>query len=101
MRIPESTIDEIRPRADIAEIARDFMELKQAGDSTFKACCPFHHEKTPSFHINAIKQVYHCFGCGVGGNVIDLVKGLVNTDFVGALRWLGRKYNIDSKSNFA
>ncbi|MBO7742372.1 MAG: DNA primase, partial [Victivallales bacterium] len=95
MRIPERIIEEIRQRADIGEVARDFMELKRSGDGSFKACCPFHHEKTPSFSVNTTKQVYHCFGCGVGGNVITLVKGLVNTDFVGAIRWLGRKYNID------
>ena len=95
MKIPQQTIDEIFQRADIVDVARAFhLELKKAGDNTFKACCPFHNEKTPSFHINVSKQVYHCFGCGVGGGIIKLVQGLVNTDFVGAVTWLANRYNI-------
>ncbi|MBQ4480573.1 MAG: DNA primase [Victivallales bacterium] len=95
MAIPQETIDEILRSADIAEVARAFqLELKPAGGNTWKACCPFHHEKTPSFHIDTSKQVYHCFGCGEGGSIVTLVKKLVNTDFVGAMQWLAQRYNI-------
>ena len=95
MPIPQETIDEILRAADIADVARAFrLELKPAGQSTWKACCPFHHEKTPSFHIDTSKQVYHCFGCGEGGSIVTLVKKLVNTDFVGAMQWLAQRYNI-------
>lgn len=95
MPIPQETIDEILRAADIADVARAFrLELKPAGQSTWKACCPFHQEKTPSFHIDTAKQVYHCFGCGEGGSIVTLVKKLVNTDFVGAMQWLAQRYNI-------
>ena len=95
MPIPQETIDEILRAADIADVARAFrLELKPAGQSTWKACCPFHHEKTPSFHIDTSKQVFHCFGCGEGGSLVTLVKKLVNTDFVGAMQWLAQRYNI-------
>lgn len=95
MPIPQETIDEILRVADIADVARAFrLELKPAGSSTWKACCPFHHEKTPSFHIDTSKQVYHCFGCGEGGSLVTLVRKLVNTDFVGAIQWLAQRYNI-------
>jgi len=95
MPIPQETIDEILRAADIAEVARAFrLELKPAGNHTWKACCPFHNEKTPSFHIDTTKQVYHCFGCGEGGSIVTLVKKLLNTDFVGAMQWLAERYNI-------
>ena len=94
MRIPEATVEAIKDKADLAEVARAFIELKNAGSNTFKACCPFHHEKTPSFHINTAKQVYHCFGCGAGGDVITFVKQMVNTDYIGALEWLAQRYQI-------
>ena len=96
MRIPEKTIDEILHKADIMDVLRAFhVELKRSGDNRYKACCPFHNERTPSFTINTSKQVYHCFGCGVGGGVVKLVQGLVNTDFIGAIRWLGDRYHVD------
>ncbi len=95
MRIPEQTIEEIRRRTDILDVCRAFhIELKKAGNNTYKACCPFHQEKTPSFNINPSKQVYHCFGCGVGGGVFHLVEALLNSDFVGAMRWLADHYGI-------
>ncbi len=100
MRIPQTVIDEIMRKADIVEVAQGFFELKKAGDNDFKACCPFHNEKTPSFHINPAKQVYHCFGCGVGGNLVTLVKALVNTDYVGAMEWLARKYGVVIPENY-
>ncbi len=99
MRIPEQTITEILQRADLADIARSFIELKKSGAETLKGCCPFHHEKTPSFQINTAKQVYHCFGCKAGGNVISFVKAMVNTDYVGAIRWLAQRYNITIPEN--
>ncbi|MGN0867838.1 MAG: DNA primase [Oligosphaeraceae bacterium] len=95
MAIPDAIIDEIRNRTDIAEVARAFhLELKKGGANDFKACCPFHQERTPSFHINTSRQFYHCFGCGKGGDAIRLVQELTNTDFLGAIRWLGNFYHI-------
>ncbi len=95
MRIPESAIQDVIHRADIVDIARSFhLDLKKAGDNNFKACCPFHNERTPSFHINASKQLYHCFGCGEGGGVIKFVQKMVNTDYIGSIRWLADRYHI-------
>jgi len=64
--IPEEIIRQILDRVDIVDIISSWVPLKQAGRN-FKAPCPFHHEKTPSFVVNPDKQIFHCFGCGVGG----------------------------------
>jgi len=70
--IPEDVIDEIQARADIAELVGRYVPLKRAGRH-FKANCPFHKEKTPSFMVNTDKQIFHCFGCGVGGNIFSFL----------------------------
>ena len=92
-RIPEETISQIRDRAGIVEVAQSFFPVKKRGGD-YWACCPFHHEKTPSFKLNEDRNAYYCFGCKAHGTVFDLVKALVNTDFVGAVRWLAQRYNI-------
>jgi DNA primase (EC 2.7.7.-) len=69
-RIPREFIDEILHRVDIVDLIDSHVPLKKAGNS-FKARCPFHTEKSPSFSVNRNKQYYHCFGCGVGGNAIS------------------------------
>ncbi|MBR6373444.1 MAG: DNA primase [Victivallales bacterium] len=93
-RIPEETIDEIRQRADIVDIVGSFVQLKhQNGD--WWGCCPFHKEKTASFKVNKERQAYYCFGCKAHGSVIDFVKEIVNTDFVGAVRWLADRLGIE------
>ncbi len=68
--IPESVITEIQERTDIVEVISGYIPLRRAGRH-FKALCPFHHEKTPSFIVNPERQSYHCFGCGVGGDVFS------------------------------
>ena len=70
--IPESILDDIQSRTEIAELIGRYMPLHRAGRH-FKALCPFHQERTPSFHINTDKQIFHCFGCGVGGNVFGFL----------------------------
>ncbi|MBQ6339529.1 MAG: DNA primase [Kiritimatiellae bacterium] len=91
--IPEDIIDQIKQRADIVEIAQSFFPVhKRGGD--FWACCPFHHEKTPSFKLNEERQAFYCFGCKAHGSVVDFVKSMVNTDFPGAMRWLADRYGI-------
>ena len=70
--IPEHILDEIQSRTDIAELIGRYVPLKRAGKH-FKAACPFHKERTPSFHVNTDKQIYHCFGCGVGGNIFGFL----------------------------
>ena len=92
--IPEDVIDQIAARADLVEIVLGYVpNLKQAG-SRWKGCCPFHQEKTPSFIVNPDSNTYHCFGCGVGGNVFKFVMAIENLDFPGAAQFLARKYNV-------
>lgn len=92
--IPEEIIDEIAARADLVEIALGYVPtLKQAG-SRWKGCCPFHQEKTPSFIINPGSNMFHCFGCGVGGNTFKFIMMIENLDFPNAVQMLARKYNV-------
>lgn len=91
--INQDKIDEILARADLVEIASEYVKLKNTG-SSFIGLCPFHHEKTPSFHISREKQLYHCFGCGAGGNVITFIKEIKQITFYEALKELAQRYNI-------
>ncbi len=89
----QDKIDEILTRADLVEIVSEFVKLKNTGNS-FIGLCPFHHEKTPSFHISREKQLYHCFGCGAGGNVITFLKEIKQITFYEALKELAVRYNV-------
>lgn len=94
MQIPQSTIDEIRERADIVDVISRFVDLKRAGVN-FKAICPFHEEKTPSFVVSPDKQIFHCFGCGRGGNVFSFLMEIEGVAFPEAVRALGKQYGIE------
>jgi DNA primase len=90
-----SVIDDVRERVDIVDVVGGYVELKKAGRS-FKACCPFHAEKTPSFIVNPDRGTWHCFGaCGTGGDVFSFVMRAENTDFRGALELLARRAGVD------
>lgn len=89
----ESVIEQIQSKLDIAEIIGGYISLKRAGRN-FKACCPFHHEKTPSFVVSPSKQIYHCFGCGAGGDMISFVMKHENVEFMEALRTLADKAGV-------
>ena len=80
-------------KLNIVDVASSYMHLEKKG-GTFWACCPFHHEKTASFHIDEARQFYHCFGCGVSGNVITLVKEMENVDFGDAVKILAERANL-------
>ena len=92
--IPETTVDEILRRSNIVEVINSFVPLAKAGNGNWKACCPFHKEKTPSFHVSETKQMYYCFGCQKGGNIITFLREYQNTDYVGALRFLADRYHV-------
>lgn len=64
-----------------------------------KACCPFHHEKTPSFSVHPKKNIFKCFGCGVGGDVIEFTRMFYNTDFIGAVKILNTEFNLGIEFN--
>jgi len=92
----ERLLEELKARLDIADVISDYVELKRAGQN-YKGLCPFHSEKTPSFMVSPDKQIFHCFGCGVGGNVIHFVMKYENLSFPESLRFLARKAGIDLK----
>ena len=92
--IPEEKIQEIRDRIDIVEVVSSYLELKRSGVNHF-GCCPFHHEKTPSFNVNSARQIFHCFGCGVGGNVFSFLMRIEGLSFPEAVRRLGERVGIE------
>ena len=94
MRIPPEKIDEVRNAIDIVDLIGAFIPLKKRGKS-FIGLCPFHVEKTPSFNVSSERQMYHCFGCGVGGNAITFVMEFEKVSFVEAVRSLAEKAGIN------
>ncbi|MCK4859684.1 MAG: DNA primase [Candidatus Omnitrophica bacterium] len=94
MFYPDEIIEEIQQRADITEVISSYLPLKKAGN-LFKALCPFHQEKTPSFVVNPQKQIFHCFGCGVGGNVFTFLIKQENISFPEAVEILARQTGVD------
>jgi len=93
MRIPDYKIDEIRSANDIVEVISSFVQLKRRGKN-FLGLCPFHKEKTPSFTVSPDKQMYHCFGCGKGGNIYTFVMEMEKVTFVEAVRSLAERAGI-------
>ncbi len=92
--IAEDIIRGIIDRSDIISVIGRYAALKKYG-SNFKALCPFHHEKTPSFVINPDKQIFHCFGCGAGGNVVGFIMRQERLEFPQAVRFLAEQAGID------
>ena len=92
----ERLLEELKTRLDIVDVISDYVELKRAGQN-YKGLCPFHSEKTPSFMVSPDKQIFHCFGCGVGGNVIHFMMKYENLSFPESLRFLAKKAGIDLK----
>ena len=84
----------LKQKNDIIEVVRSYVALDKKG-GTHWACCPFHHERTPSFAVNEGEQFYHCFGCGVSGNVIRFVQEIESTDFIGAVRILAARVKME------
>ena len=93
-RVPEETIERIRNTADIYDVVAQYVDLKKRGRNFF-GLCPFHSEKTPSFSVAPDKQIYHCFGCGAGGNVFSFIVEHEKIPFIEAVQQLGQKYGID------
>ncbi|MEE2876780.1 MAG: DNA primase [Candidatus Neomarinimicrobiota bacterium] len=92
-RIPQDTIDRIRDSAEILDVVSDYVELRRRGRNHF-GLCPFHPEKTPSFSVAPDKQIYHCFGCGAGGNAISFLMEYEKISFVEALKNLAERYGV-------
>ena len=94
----EEIIEEVRSANDIVDVVSNYVQLKRNGSNYF-GLCPFHREKTPSFSVASEKQIFHCFGCGKGGNVIKFVMGVENISFVEAIQMLAERAKIDLPSN--
>ncbi|RKY30149.1 MAG: DNA primase [Candidatus Omnitrophota bacterium] len=92
-RIPQQIIDDILGRVDIVEVISSYIPLKRAGRN-FKAVCPFHHEKTASFMVSPERQIYHCFGCGKGGNMINFLMQYERLEFPEAVEVLAKKAGV-------
>lgn len=90
----EEQIEEVRSRSDIVSVIGKYVRLKRTG-SGYTGLCPFHNEKTPSFHVNPARQMYKCFGCGVGGNVLTFVMEYENLTFPEAMEMLAEEAGID------
>lgn len=91
--VPTAVLEEIRVANDIAAVIGSYFHLQRSG-STYKALCPFHKEKTPSFMVNPQRQIFHCFGCGAGGDVFRFVMDYEKVDFMTAVKMLAAKANI-------
>ncbi|HVF70276.1 MAG TPA: DNA primase [Chthoniobacterales bacterium] len=91
--IPSQTIEQIAAANDIVEVIGSYFPLKRAG-STFKALCPFHQEKTPSFTVSPSRQTFHCFGCGAGGSVFRFVMDYEHLEFPAAVKKLAQRVGI-------
>lgn len=95
--IDERTIEEIKERADIVSEISNYVDIKKVG-ANYKGLCPFHSEKTPSFTVSPQKQIYKCFGCGEGGNVINFIMKIEGLSFPEACKKLGDAYGVEIKN---
>ncbi|MCL2105421.1 MAG: DNA primase, partial [Kiritimatiellaeota bacterium] len=97
-KFTDSALDEIRARVDIVELVGSRVTLKRSG-ATYKGCCPFHREKTPSFHVNPMRQRYHCFGCGEDGDIFTFLQKQDGLQFMDAVRQLADRAGVALKQD--
>jgi DNA primase len=93
-RIKDSSIEAVRQAVDMVELVSGRTQLKRSG-ARWSGRCPFHDERTPSFSVNAAEKLYHCFGCGAGGDAIKFVRETENLDFAEAVEWLAERFNVE------
>jgi DNA primase len=93
--VPREKIDDVRDRTNIVEIVKRYVELKRAGTGSWKGLCPFHTEKTPSFHVHETRQFFHCFGCGEKGDVIGFLVKVEQRSFMEVIRDLATTAGVE------
>ncbi|MGE5321276.1 MAG: DNA primase [Actinomycetota bacterium] len=94
MSSPVDLAQTVKQQADIVRVVGDYIQLKKAGGQNYTGLCPFHQEKTPSFSVHAVRQFYHCFGCGASGDVFSFVQKVENISFIEAVRLVAQKLDI-------
>ncbi len=94
MAFSSQFLDELIARNDIVDVVSDYVQLTKKSGSNMFGLCPFHSEKTPSFSVSQSKQIYHCFGCGKGGSVINFIMEIENLSFPDAVAFLARRVNM-------
>jgi len=92
-KINEELIEKIHDSCDLVDVVSRYVHLKRSG-SNFVGLCPFHNEKTPSFTVSDTKQLFHCFGCGAGGDVITFIMKIENLSFIEAVKYLAEMQGI-------
>lgn len=95
--ISSETVDAVVNSADIVSVVGEYTKLVSRGNGDFWGCCPFHGEKTASFHVDSEKKFYHCFGCGAGGNVVKFVEEQEKLSFPEAVEFLAKRFGIPVK----
>ena len=90
---PQRFVDDLKQHADIVTVIQDYVSLQKTG-ATYKGLCPFHGEKTPSFHVNRDKGFFHCFGCGVGGDVFKFLELHEKVGFPEAVKQLAQRFGV-------
>ena len=94
MPIPESFLQEVSDRNDIADVVSGYVRLNKKSGSNLFGLCPFHSEKTPSFSVAPDKQIYHCFGCGKGGGVFNFIMEIENLTFPESVEFLAKRVGL-------
>src|SRR6185369_8459243 len=92
--IPEEKVREVAERLSILEVVSDYVQLRRAG-ANYTGLCPFHAEKTPSFNVNPAREIFHCFGCGAGGNAFSFIMKIEGLSFPEAVKMLARKAGVE------
>ncbi|HEY6872159.1 MAG TPA: DNA primase [Geobacteraceae bacterium] len=91
--IPDEKVNEVRERASIVEVVGDYVSLRKSG-ANYQGLCPFHGEKTPSFNVNPARGIFHCFGCGVGGNAVTFIMKIEGLSFPDAVKFLAKRVGV-------
>ena len=98
MAIDQSFLDELTARSDIVDVVSRYVSLKKSGSNYF-GLCPFHNEKSPSFSVSQDKQIFHCFGCGVGGGVLSFIMRAEGLEFYDAVSFLAKQHGMTVPEN--